>query len=372
MVSRKRFVTYLVVLLFGGFLVNFSFLKSALQSSNPNDEHVTAVVESPFHVNGGVEDVQPVVVGHAQIDHFDDDSVRRGVTCKSSKVTLEQRTPDIAANHSLAVGACACAKAVAQDVDHGRTLSHIMKRYYCTHPTYSLATAGRTMRVVQVGANTGDNANDHLVTFLKSGVAQGVLMEPVPWIFKRLTNTYRDHTNTVRLVNAAMSEQDGNVSFMAPNEKSSGWLPQMGGLHLPPKTIKSLTKKGGLRMFDKIVVQSLRFATLLEKVNWHRSKAPPDVFVVDAEGYDAVIVRMVLDAVAALFGQNSRIPIIQFEWKHIGHDTRVQLWDHLASLGYCVMQVHYDDVAIHASTLEQTMDKVPGSSCEASYDLQAL
>jgi FkbM family methyltransferase len=361
-------VTYLAMLLCGGFLINFSYLKSSLQQPDAEPSHHAPSVE--MHVESRQEHHQ-----HHSISAFDDSLVRRGASCKPSRVSLEQRIPDIAVNHSLGAlqpanaPSCGCAKAVAQDVDHGRTLSHVMKRYYCTHPTYSLATAGRTMRIVQVGANTGDNANDHLVTFLKSGVAQGVLMEPVPWIFKRLTSTYRDHSATVRLVNAAMSEHDGNVSFMAPNEKSSGWLPQMGGLHLPPKTLKTLTKKGGLKMFDKITVQSFRFETLLEQADWHRSKSPPDVFVVDAEGYDAVIMRMVLSAVAKLFGEDARIPIMQFEWKHIGSEPRVQLWNYLATLGYCVMQVHYDDVAIHHSVLHEAVERVEGQSCEASYDL---
>ncbi|CUG87296.1 methyltransferase, putative [Bodo saltans] len=349
-----------------------SLLTEAEESAARNEKNVVDEPSQPVHVvaatGGGGRN-------HRFSSSFDDSLVRRGAACKMSRVTLEQRLPDIAVNHSLGALqpshalSCTCAKAVAQDVDHGRTLSHIMKRYYCTHPLYPIATAGRPMRIVQVGANTGDNANDHLVTFLKSGVAQGVLMEPVPWIYKRLTTTYQDHSATVRLVNAAMSEQDGNVSFMAPNEKSSGWLPQMGGLHLPPKTLKTLTKKGGLRMFDKITVQSFRFETLLAHADWHRSKTPPDVFVVDAEGYDAVIMRMVLDAVSALFGSQARIPIMQFEWKHIGAESRVKLWNDLAALGYCVMQVHYDDVAIHSEVLQQAIGRVESQSCEASYDL---
>lgn len=359
--SRRRFACCLVIILLGGFTLNFSFLKASLQQQQHHSVETT-----PIESNSAGRRVTTPSVGIAP---FDDSLVRRGATCRASRVTLESKLPDIAANHSLsALPQCSCARAVSQDVDHGRTLSHVMKRYFCSHPTYPLATAGRTMRIVQVGANTGDNANDHLVTFLKSGVAQGVLLEPVPWIFKRLSSTYKHHADTVRLVNAAMSEQDGNVSFMAPNEKTSGWLPQMGGLHLPPKTIKSLTKKGGLRMFEKITVRSTRFQTLLKSVEWHRSKNPPDVFVVDAEGYDAVIMEMVLDAVATMFGVDARIPIIQFEWKHIGNAAREKLWDSLASLGYCVMQVHYDDVAIHASVLQRTMEKV-GGVCDVSYDL---
>jgi FkbM family methyltransferase len=220
------------------------------------------------------------------------------------------------------------------------------------------------MRVVQVGANTGDNANDHLVNFLKSRVAQGVLLEPVPWIFRALSKTYDRFSSSVQLINAAMSETVGNISFVAPNEKARGWFPQMGGINLPPKSLRSIKSKGKLNLFDKITVKSVTFESLLRSVRWESHV--PDVFVVDAEGYDAVIVRMVLSSVQRLWGEESRIPILQFEWKHLLRAVREELWETLRRLGYCITQVHYDDIAVHTASFSRDLQRM---ECSASFEL---
>lgn len=358
--SRKRVLQLVAVLLGIGLFINFQTMSSSHAKRTHDDATAyipTTVVESeaPSHRHS-LDDV-------SLLRPFLENEVKRGVTCSPSSVVLSTKfIGPSRANTSADMTSspqCACVRSVAHDIDHGKTLYHLLKRHYCQ--SFSSKKEGLPMRIVQVGANTGDNANDHLVTFLRSGVANGVLLEPVPWIFKRLSKTYSSH-RTVRLVNAAMSEVDGNTSFVAPSEKASGWLPQMGGLQLPPKTLKSLKKHGGSKMFDHITVQSVRFDTLLRQVDWVTS--PPDVFVVDAEGYDSVIMTMVLDAVATMYGAGARIPIIQFEWKHVSVAARSQLWERLEGLGYCVMQVHYDDIAVHSSALLHR-----GESCEASFDL---
>lgn len=383
--GRSRLLLLAVVLLLFGALANFSSYHSSIADRSSLGEVV--VLEQKFTAGdrGPVvaqiaEETSPISAAtHYALKPLSTEHLLADTTtCISTNVVLDTRIGGPSGGGELLAQdpeACACARPVAHDVDHGRTLFHVMKRHFCQNsaahgaaPDAQPRRRPLPMRIVQVGANTGDNANDHLVAFLKSSVAQGVLFEPVPWIFRRLSATYAAHTDrTVRLVNAAMSEQDGNVSFVAPNEKSSGWLPQMGGLNLPPKTLKTLKKQGGLRMFDRITVQSLRFSTLLQKMGW--TEAPPDVFVVDAEGYDHVIMKMVLDSVQAMFGEAARIPILQFEWKHIGAEARTALWNRLIGLGYCVMQVHYDDVALYHPLLRS---EVGTSSCSASFDLHRI
>lgn len=349
MASRRSALLALAIVLLLAAAVNVTvfvssdFTQQRIASSGaaPRDNMKSGAVTSAATISGEDFSIEPLM----------DRDVRRpsGVICGDTMVPLSAARvggpSSVPQELQQPSPACDCVRPVTNDVDYGKTLSHIMKRHYCLQKQQHLHGNGSIMRIVQVGANTGDNANDHLVTFLKLGIAQGVLLEPVPWIFRRLTQTYQHHGKTVRLVNAAMSPDDGNVSFTAPKEHTSGWLPQMGGLSLPPRTVKSLSKKGGLKMFDRITVHSIRFDTLLSEIGW--SATPPDVFVVDAEGYDAVIVSMVLDTVERQFGGDARIPIIQFEWKHVDATVRSELWSRLIRLGYCVMQVHYDDIAVH-------------------------
>jgi FkbM family methyltransferase len=263
--------------------------------------------------------------------------------CRNATVAIASR---------LAPESPLCCGPVAGDVDNGLTLAHLMTKFFCTS-----AQTTRRMRVVQVGANTGDNVNDHLVKFLKTNLADAALLEPVPWIFKKLEQTYAEHRARVRLMNAAMSETDGTVSFQAPDERAKGWDVQRGGINLPASSVRALKRNKALGLFKTITVDSTTFQSLLDKMAWGAEPAtaaavdggstcPIDVFVVDAEGYDAVIMTMVLDAVARLFGADARIPILQFEWKHLTKAVRSQLRARLTQLGYCVHQVHYDDVAV--------------------------
>ncbi len=277
-------------------------------------------------------------------------AVPRERECSAASVVISSR---------LAPPSPSCCGPVEGDIDTGLTLSHLMKKLYCT-----AAPLNRRMRVVQVGANTGDNANDHLVKFLKMGVADAVLLEPVPWIFKRLEQTYEQHRKKVQLVNAAMSETDGSVSFQAPDERARGWDVQRGGINLPPSSVRALKRSKALGLFKTITVNSTTFKSLLRRMQWHEaSKQPIDVFVVDAEGYDAVIMTMVLDAMSSMFGHDSRIPILQFEWKHLAKEARAILRARLTDLGYCVHQVHYDDVAVLPNISRGALQ------CENSFSL---
>ena len=279
--------------------------------------------------------------------------LQRKRSCLNTSVVISSR---------IAPTSDACCAPVEGDIDTGLTLSHLMKKYYCTATLLSR----RRMRIVQVGANTGDNANDHLVKFLKTNVADAVLLEPVPWIFKRLETTYKNHREMVTLVNAAMSEKDGVVSFQAPDERARGWDVQRGGINLPPSSVRALKKTHKMDLFKTITVDSTTFQSLLAQMKWIEQPPPEnpiDVFVVDAEGYDAVIVGMVLDTMIKVFGPTARIPILQYEWKHISKDARESLKARLVQLGYCVHQVHYDDVAVLPPISKG------GFRCAESFDL---
>lgn len=309
----------------------------------------------------------------------------RATSCASSTVTLHRSkgssndddavTP-ATANSDAAEDAAnsersMCCPAVAGDIDLGRTMRHLISRLACETPpssgdaeTGAVASAARPrarkrpLRVMQVGANTGDNANDHLVLFLKLGVAHAVLLEPVPWLFKRLSKTYEPHASVVKLLNAAMTLTDGNVTFTAPKESARGWIPQMGGLELPGSSARKVQKMGWGKHFEKITVQGITFKSLMESAGWTPTESDKaagdaglDVFVVDAEGFDANIVNFVLDAVVSDGPQSPRVPVIQYEWKHLKPEVRQELKRRLGLLGYCVVQVHYDEIAYIANAV---------------------
>ena len=122
----------------------------------------------------------------------------------------------------------------------------------------------RPVRVLQIGANTGDNMNDHLNHLLRTGYLDTVAIEPVPWIFSKLAGTYSS-TPQVRTMKVAVAPKDGRTSFQAPRENAGGFIPQMGGLTVPPM---SIGHAGGADRFKFIEVDGLSISTLLQVSGW--------------------------------------------------------------------------------------------------------
>lgn len=237
----------------------------------------------------------------------------------------------------------------------------------------------RPVRIIQVGANTGGNDNDPLVKLIRGGggFAQALLLEPVPWIFEKLHETYATLGGMVTLVQAAMvgAGDEGPVTFTAPKKsmaKHGPWLHQMGGLSMPKRSIKRLERMKLHREFAPITVAGMTFSTILTKfAPWtqadnadHKSgedehggpgmllPAPPDIFVVDAEGHDAKMVNQVLDYVQLLddAGRSDTVRVILYENKHVPKIDNMRLMTRLQKMGYTVTEVYVDTVAVRVGT----------------------
>ena len=289
----------------------------------------------------------------------------------------------------------ACCGAVKGDIDRGWTLRHHIYRLMCAAPLASSRSTGealpaaRRLRILQVGANTGDNGNDHLVSLLKTAWVDALVVEPVPWLFSRLRKTY-SAVDSVRPLNVAVAGRDGRLTFQAPKVGSRGWCAQAGGLVLPPKSQQKFGK-----CMEQIHVDGLTVASILTQAGWssrrannNKDDAPPqitpegrslavatvpDVVVIDAEGFDEMVARQVLNLsrrhatwrkeAALMVG--ATVPgdvnggvttggasppdypvILQWEWKHLSAPAQEGLVSDLEHLGYCVQKVHYDTIAV--------------------------
>eukprot|EP00758_Cryptobia_borreli_P006291 Tbor_TRINITY_DN5118_c0_g1::TRINITY_DN5118_c0_g1_i1::g.25769::m.25769 len=286
---------------------------------------------------------------------------------------------------------CHCLGAFT-NTKHG-ILKHWLKTILCgpVHPTPEEKTndniasmkgttnswnmTNRRMRVIQIGANVGDNNNDPIVRFLKlegGGLVEAALLEPVPWIFQRLNISYHSEVEGgyVYLMRNAMSTIEGIIDFKAPKIQTTGWVPQMGGISIPNRTMKSFARKGKNinGYFDDIKVKSIHFGTVLRRMGWLNgnkevlSNKLPDVVVIDAEGYDKVILVHILDSVQEIYG-DVRIPLIQYEAKHIPHEQHLELRKKLERMGYCLSVNNVDVVAVHVA-LDNSVDK---EKCAWSY-----
>jgi len=167
----------------------------------------------------------------------------------------------------------------------------------------------KSVSFIQIGSNdglTGDPLNKHIIENNWSGI----LIEPVPYLFKKLTSNYRQFQNQLKFENVAISHQDGFQAFYRLKEVEGSDLPkfydQLGSFS--KETILShrsmIPKLDDLLIEDNVI--TITFETLLKKHN----KKTIDLIHIDTEGHDAKIVKQINF-------ENLKCEIIIFEHKHL-------------------------------------------------------
>jgi FkbM family methyltransferase len=209
----------------------------------------------------------------------------------------------------------------------------------------AFAAAYPSATFIEIGANDGVQ-EDQLRPLLLSHLWTGVLVEPVPWLFERLRQNYRDKDG-LAFENAAISDVDGVVPFfyVAPTDDQSSpvWSDALGSLSRAEveQTLAAArdygTKGSGVQFPDlssrieTIDVPSLTFESLCRKHGIDQL----DLLLIDAEGYDWEIVRRID------FGRH-RPRLLIFENIHLPAEERDQSRGHLEGLGYQLMYEGFD------------------------------
>jgi len=270
-------------------------------------------------------------------------------------------------------------------VSKSTTLVHYLSRFACHSAELRAAFggAGERLRVLRIGANFGQNlfGSDMLAALFRDGFAEGVLVEPVPWLFAKLRANFegpagRDGGTTsssataasqvpnVAFVNAAVDATDGVRRFFAPKPSAlhKYWWFEMGGFDPPAKSVEEVSLKKGLDHFEWIYVPTLSVPSLLRLPSFTpaggaingaaaAAAAPtasaalwPHAVLVDTEGHDGAIVTQLLDAMVAA---DAIVPFVQFEAKHLPPRNVSLLLRRLGRLGYCSLRVDDDYLSYH-------------------------
>lgn len=146
-----------------------------------------------------------------------------------------------------------------------------------------------TIQFIQIGANDGV-ANDRLNQWIRRGNWQGILVEPVPYIFNQLKNNYSNHNN-LQFENAAVSHTDGTISFYSINPKMKDRIPnfeRMGTLNR--EILEAIAKK--INEPDMILEQTvdcISFTSLKKKYGISFL----NLLLIDTEGFDHEILKMI-------------------------------------------------------------------------------
>ncbi len=177
----------------------------------------------------------------------------------------------------------------------------------------SLLQTQSTVQIVQVGAHIGDTFNDPLNEFLRIHASgpnprvSALLIEPVPFLFKKLVETYRGYRNVV-LENVAISDRDGIADFYCLPENIRPaelglpeWIDQLGSLRSDRMTKlwdryeskhHSAAKQVQEFYLKHRITKSVQCMTL-ENVLAKHSIINIDLLNLDTEGHDFAILKTI-------------------------------------------------------------------------------
>jgi FkbM family methyltransferase len=135
--------------------------------------------------------------------------------------------------------------------------------------------------LIVIGAHSGEKLSQAIELYSKRGDV--LLVEPVPWLFKKLQEKYGS-VKSVHLLQAVISENDAEeVSFFAPVESANEiatWGDQLGSLN----PIHALGhNKEFSNKIEEIKVRGISFKELINKFEIDEI----EVLHTDTEGYDA-------------------------------------------------------------------------------------
>jgi len=180
--------------------------------------------------------------------------------------------------------------------------------------------------VLQVGANDGETLDPIRRSVLRYHW-KGILLEPLPDAFAKLSANYRDQPQLV-LENAALARRDGTAEIWTLSNSS--------GLQATFDRTRLTAHLPGHTKVVPITVRTVSVSTLLRTHQVDRI----DLLQIDTEGFDFEVLKM-------LFHESSLRPrLIRYEHVHLSHADRAACVDLLAHEGYRMFPDFIDTIAL--------------------------
>jgi FkbM family methyltransferase len=194
---------------------------------------------------------------------------------------------------------------------------------------------GRRLRLIQIGANDGSEM-DPVRALIDSGYVSAVLVEPIPELCDGL-RAMHDGNADVRVVEAAVSATDGELSLFVPKAADGQVVNSLFASTDRSLLERNLRNHGGgvSSRVEQVDVRAVSVPTLLRLAEWDTA----DVFVIDAEGHDSIIVRALLDA-------GVRPGMVQFECCNMSCMDFTQISDVFDEHGYALARTGLDALAV--------------------------
>ncbi len=179
---------------------------------------------------------------------------------------------------------------------------------------------------LQIGANDGLQ-QDHLRDAIEHQQWSGILIEPVPYVFRKLHAHYGNNPR-LKLENVAIADHDGMQTFhylreASPEENMPDWYNAIGSFR---REVVLKHVWGIPDIESRLLSQEVPCMTLATLCARHAiSRA--DLIQIDTEGYDYEIIKLIdFDRL--------RPTVLLFEHHHLSVDDRRACLAHLDRLGY--------------------------------------
>jgi FkbM family methyltransferase len=197
------------------------------------------------------------------------------------------------------------------------------------------------INIIQVGAWDGISF-DPIHDYVAKGQSRAILIEPNPTSFARLQKTYAGVPN-LTLLQVAIGPEDGDAYLyrsrkLGETDLDQGLAPGIASFY--PKHLIRHGEKA--KDIERITVPCRSLSSLVAEFNLTKI----DLLQIDAEGFDAEVVRMALKIQA-------RPDCIHFEHKHLSKPDRQPLFDSLKANGYLLGYDAWNILAVQSTLLEK-------------------
>lgn len=191
---------------------------------------------------------------------------------------------------------------------------------------------------IQIGSNDGVSG-DSINKYVNQYDWQGLLVEPVSYLFEKLKQNYSTHKSRLFFENSAVSSEDGEAIFYRLKTDNDpnlpGWYNELGTFN---KEV-ILKHKNHISGFDDLLIEekikTISFNSLLQKYNIKNV----DLIQIDTEGYDFEIIKLINF-------KNINLDIILFEHLHLKKSDYQQSIKILKMNGFNLFADKWDTIGI--------------------------
>ena len=209
------------------------------------------------------------------------------------------------------------------------------------HVCVNKLIACETGAIIQVGSNDGIS-NDPLRPFIETTKSYVYLIEPLPFLTKKLFELYKDNEKIKILEMAIHPEKDLEIfyhlnrdSAAEMGDKWKPWYDQIGSFS------KDHLLKHASQVEPHIKELEIKCVTL-DKILSDEKISEVMILHVDAEGFDLEVLR-------SMSIETVKPRMIMFEHKHLTIFKLVLFLRRMKKVGYTFNILHDDVICIHAS-----------------------